>query len=379
MTSLAGKFAAGESSSFPILCENCLGNNPYVRMTKADYDKECKICTRPCTVFRWRPGSKARFKQTVVCQTCAKLKNVCQTCLFDLEYGLPVQVRDKYLEDQQRITIPHSTANRDYFIANAEQMSNGDVDYGKIPAHPVLSRLARLAPYYKRNEARVCSFFVKGECTRGDMCPYRHEIVEENELSHQNIKDRFHGMNDPVANKLLRRANEDGTKVLPPEDKSLVTLYVGGLDGRISDSDLRDHFYVFGEIKSLRMVPKSNCAFVTFAERKAAEEAISKLHATLVVKGLKLRVLWGKPASTSSGGGNGRGGGDSSNSSSGGGTGGDGGAMPPMLAGPGGGYMPAAALTPVGFAGAPMYYPTMDPAAHGNAPLLLQARSVDRK
>ena len=33
-----------------------------------------------------------RFKKTEVCQTCAKLKNVCQTCMLDLEYGLPVQV-----------------------------------------------------------------------------------------------------------------------------------------------------------------------------------------------------------------------------------------------------------------------------------------------
>ena len=34
-----------------------------------------------------------RFKKTEVCQTCAKMKNVCQTCMLDLEYGLPVQVR----------------------------------------------------------------------------------------------------------------------------------------------------------------------------------------------------------------------------------------------------------------------------------------------
>jgi len=28
-----------------------------------------------------------RFKKTEICQTCAKLKNVCQTCIFDLQYG----------------------------------------------------------------------------------------------------------------------------------------------------------------------------------------------------------------------------------------------------------------------------------------------------
>ena len=33
-----------------------------------------------------------RYKKTVICQEVAKAKNVCQVCLLDLEYGLPVQV-----------------------------------------------------------------------------------------------------------------------------------------------------------------------------------------------------------------------------------------------------------------------------------------------
>lgn len=83
--------------------------------TKADYDKECKICTRPFTVFRWRPGRDARFKKTEVCQTCSKLKNVCQVCLLDLEYGLPVQVRDTALSINSNDAIPKSDVNREYF------------------------------------------------------------------------------------------------------------------------------------------------------------------------------------------------------------------------------------------------------------------------
>lgn len=46
-----------------------------------------QICVRPFTVFRWCPGARMRFKKTEICQTCSKLKNVCQTCLLDLEYG----------------------------------------------------------------------------------------------------------------------------------------------------------------------------------------------------------------------------------------------------------------------------------------------------
>ncbi|XP_020216350.1 zinc finger CCCH domain-containing protein 4-like [Cajanus cajan] len=97
-----------ERSDFPIICESCLGDSPYVRMTRAEYDKECKICTRPFTVFRWRPGRDARYKKTEICQTCSKLKNVCQVCLLDLEYGLPVQVRDTALSIDSNDAIPKS-------------------------------------------------------------------------------------------------------------------------------------------------------------------------------------------------------------------------------------------------------------------------------
>lgn len=54
---------------------------------KERYGQECKICNRPFTVFRWCPGARMRFKKTEICQTCSKLKNVCQTCLLDLEFG----------------------------------------------------------------------------------------------------------------------------------------------------------------------------------------------------------------------------------------------------------------------------------------------------
>ena len=98
-----------EKAQFPILCETCLGDNPYVRMQKEDYGVECKICVRPFTIFRWKAGTQGRYKATVVCQSCAKVKNVCQTCLFDLEYGLPVQVPLlKRKETEQFLTFNES-------------------------------------------------------------------------------------------------------------------------------------------------------------------------------------------------------------------------------------------------------------------------------
>uniref|UniRef100_A0A7C8YJJ3 C3H1-type domain-containing protein n=1 Tax=Opuntia streptacantha TaxID=393608 RepID=A0A7C8YJJ3_OPUST len=287
-----------ERSDFPIICESCLGDNPYVRMTRAEFDKECKICTRPFTVFRWRPGRDARYKKTEICQTCSKLKNVCQVCLLDLEYGLPVQVRDTALSISTNDAIPKSDVNREYFAEEHDRRARAGLDYessfGKVRPNDTILKLQRTTPYYKRNRAHVCSFYIRGECTRGAECPYRHEMPVTGELSQQNIKDRYYGVNDPVALKLLNKAGEMQT-LEPPEDESIKTLYVGGLDARINEQDLRDNFYAHGEIESIRMVLQRACAFVTYTTREAAEKAAEELSNKLVIKGLRLKLMWGRP------------------------------------------------------------------------------------
>jgi hypothetical protein len=53
------------------------------------------------------------------------------------------------------------------------------------------------------------------------MYVYRHEIPVQNELSKQNIQDRFFGRSDPVARKLLS-GHADKQGLTPPEDESVV-------------------------------------------------------------------------------------------------------------------------------------------------------------
>ncbi len=55
------------------------------------------------------------------------------------------------------------------------QVAEGHTEsYGKAQVNEKLLRLARqrAAPYYKRNLPHKCSFYAKGECTRGDRCPF---------------------------------------------------------------------------------------------------------------------------------------------------------------------------------------------------------------
>lgn len=87
--------------------------------------------------------------------------------------------------------------NREYFAEEHDRKARAGIDYdsshGKARPNDTILKLQRTAPYYKRNRAHVCSFYVRGECTRGAECPYRHEMPETGELSQQNIKDRYYG------------------------------------------------------------------------------------------------------------------------------------------------------------------------------------------
>ena len=68
----------------------------------------------------------------------------------------------------------------------------------------------------------------------------RHEkpTDPDDPLADQNIKDRFYGTNDPVAEKLMKRYTAM-PKLEPPEDKTITTLYVGNLGEKITESDLK--------------------------------------------------------------------------------------------------------------------------------------------
>ncbi|KAF8798187.1 hypothetical protein BYT27DRAFT_7343931 [Phlegmacium glaucopus] len=294
--------AGWEQSEFPILCETCLGDNPFIRMSKQEYGRSCGTCARPFTVFRWNPGSGARFKTTVICQTCAKIKNVCQTCLLDLEYGLPTQVRDTALGIQNE--APTSDINREYYAQNMEGKLDGNksgLDSGRAASagKEMLKQLARTDPYYKRNRPHVCSFFMKGDCKRGTECPYRHEMPVDNDLSNQNLQDRYHGRADPVARKILsNHAETQGLK--PPDDVTITSIFLSSLPSTSTELSIRTHVLQSlpsvqpTQLKSIVHVEKTRCAFVNFKERAVAETAAQAWSHGLEIDGELITVKWGR-------------------------------------------------------------------------------------
>ena len=62
-----------------------------------------------------------------------------------------------------------------------------------------------------------------------------------------------------------------------------------------SEAELREAFYAHGEIQSIRVLGARGCAFVTFSSRKDAEGAADALQNALMVRGQRVKLLWGKP------------------------------------------------------------------------------------
>jgi pre-mRNA-splicing factor RBM22/SLT11 len=295
------------ATEFPLVCETCLGDNPYVRMTVEAHGKKCQICENPFTVFAWQAGTKGRLKRVEICKTCAQAKNVCQVCIYDLQYGLPVKVRDRVLRESGTASstsalssaVPQSNANRAWYYAQQQRaIEQGNAATSlNVLAHAQLQDMARMEPRYERNLPKLCSFFAKGECDRGSMCPFRHEMPRDRNdpLSKQNTKDRFYGTNDPVANKIIgrkRRQDElyqrqigaDSTNKDGDEEDDIIktTVYVR-FQGEapyptFDEMDVRDAFYSFGEIASIRIQNEKGQIFIEYTQHEAAELVIASMN-----------------------------------------------------------------------------------------------------
>lgn len=102
-----------------------------------------------------------RYKKTVICQEVAKQKNVCQVCLLDLEYGLPVQVRDQALgiaNDDE----PESQVGKEFQLQKSIEEGNTSSSFAQSRPNELLARLQRTQPYYKVSALAQCLGSIAG-------------------------------------------------------------------------------------------------------------------------------------------------------------------------------------------------------------------------
>eukprot|EP01018_Ginkgo_biloba_P024658 Gb_07135 [translate_table: standard] len=76
-------------------------------------------------------------------------------------------------------------------------------------------------------------------------------------------------------------------------DPNNTTIFVGGLDPNATDEDLRQVFGQFGELVYVKIPMGKGCGFVQFIHRSSAEEALQRLHGTLIGQ-RSIRLSWGR-------------------------------------------------------------------------------------
>lgn len=94
------------------------------------------------------PPPLSRYKKTVICQEVAKAKNVCQVCILDLEYGLPVQVRDAALGIQAD-DEPQSDVGKEFKLQQQQDAGITNSSYTTQRPNELLQKLGRTGPNYK--------------------------------------------------------------------------------------------------------------------------------------------------------------------------------------------------------------------------------------
>jgi pre-mRNA-splicing factor RBM22/SLT11 len=297
-----------ETTDFPSVCENCLPKNPYVKMLKEDYGAECKLCTRPFTVFSWSGDGRAhgRKARTNICLTCARLKNACQCCIVDLVYGLPIVIRDKALELAS--AGPQSEINREYFAQNNEKaIEEGRVGVEEFEktgekARELLRRLAQSKPYFRKGrevdeEGNPVGGGGSGSATGGN--PAVGAGVGGAGL----IRTRDSRAAAAAGAKVGPRRGPVGANApppgpkdwIPPNDRNIMSLFVTGIEDDLPEYKIRDFFKAFGKIKSLVVSHMTHCAFVNFETREGAEKAAAECKGRAVIAGCPLRIRWSVP------------------------------------------------------------------------------------
>jgi pre-mRNA-splicing factor RBM22/SLT11 len=108
------------------------------------------------------------------------------------------------------------------------------------------------------------------------------------------IKQRIHGEDD-LSKKYLSRMKSMNLELSPPEDTSITTLWVGGVQENMSEDDLRDAFYAYGEIRSVFIVRAQKCAFIEYTDRTGAENGAKHLYGALMIRGQPLALNWSRP------------------------------------------------------------------------------------
>lgn len=329
--------ATWEDTEVPAVCETCLGPNPYIRMTRERYGLECKLCTRPFTVFKWTPDSvqsnsssvRQKPKKTTICLTCARQKNCCQSCMLDLTYGLPLEIRDTALKMIMSAANNTNGGGKNGFLSIEQMNTSSNASNAVIRQYIAQNLDAENKSAQDLEDEQRTKILKESEAARNFLKQIAMGFPQNKHLltSHQQEQAR-----KTAASKDSSQQEDGNSKALAidvgkiaaklplngfpkpfPKDTSIRTIFVMGIEDDLPEYVLRDHFLsvltssnkfdpksLTSAISSSLCVHRSRCGFFTFKTREMAEtvaQSTANSNGKFTLNGCKLRLAWSNPKS----------------------------------------------------------------------------------
>ena len=229
--------------------------------------------------------------------------------MLDLSFGLPIVVRDAALK--LVAPGPQSGINREYYAQEHERELDegrgGLEEYEKTDekARELLRRLAHSEPYYK-GPRRIGP---AGTGSSANHAPHGQRQGGPGPVRTRDGRGRGRaggragtsggggagrgggGRTFPGTAQLPPGPHD----VIPPEDVTITSLFLTGVEDDLPEHELRTFFSKFGPLRSIVCSHRSHCAFINYQRRVDAESAAESSQGKAIVGGCPLRVQWGRP------------------------------------------------------------------------------------
>ena len=83
----------------------------------------------------------------------------------------------------------------------------------------------------------------------------------------EKIRERYNGVNDPIAKKILDKFDTPVKQTSVPSDNSITTLFLGGVSGDIEVGQVSELMEAFGKVARIKLESKHKRGFVCFETR----------------------------------------------------------------------------------------------------------------
>ncbi|EJS44797.1 ecm2p [Saccharomyces arboricola H-6] len=273
----------------PKICEQCLGDETNIKMTKIPQGSECKICTLPFTLYHFKTSKRSSFIiKTLICVRCATQRNICQCCMLDSRWHIPVQLRDHLI----------SIVNEENFIT--EEAKND-----------MMKRFLSLKDV-RLGGAQITSDPSEAENILNKLKSILQRTASDNENSPLQIQgtpalDKNKKYPNEVKN-IEKYASVDISHILKkiPLNESFISgistksFFLYNIDASIPEWKISDTISQLLNIKkwsdgnslSLIINHKANCGGIRFQSNEIGEQFASKVHQKITTsKGLSRGVL----------------------------------------------------------------------------------------